>query len=99
MGKFIRSRSPENANDITLRTLVAAKNDQPIETSSENFSVLNYGEVAYYKTGQWMKALEDYIGQPLFDSCLHAYYNRWKFKHPYPEDFKRVVHDLSGKSP
>ena len=97
-GKFMQSRSPENANALILRTLVAAKKDQPIETSSENFSLLNYDEVAYYKTGQWMKVLEDYIGQPLFDSCLHAYYDRWKFKHPYPGDFKEVVHDVSGKN-
>ncbi len=97
-GKFMQSRSPENANDLIFRTLVAAKTDQPIETSSENFSLLNYNEVAYYKTGQWMKTVEDYVGQPLFDSCLHAYYNRWKFKHPYPEDFKKVVEDVSGKN-
>jgi hypothetical protein len=34
----------------------------------------------------------------LFDSCLHEYYNRWKFKHPYPEDFKKVIEDVSGKN-
>ncbi|HEX7458709.1 MAG TPA: hypothetical protein VF301_09755, partial [Ginsengibacter sp.] len=34
----------------------------------------------------------------LFDSCLHEYYNRWKFKHPQPEDFKKVVEDISRKN-
>lgn len=96
--KFIQSRYPENANDLIFRSMVAAKTDQAIETNSENFSSLNYNEVAYYKTGQWMKVLEDYIGQPLFDSCLHAYYNRWKFRHPYPQDFKRVIEDVSNKN-
>ena len=96
--KFIRSRAPENITDLIFRTLVAEKKDQPIETTSQNFSELNYNEIAYYKTGQWMKVLEDYVGQPLFDSCLHEYYNRWKFKHPYPEDFKKVVEDVSNKN-
>ncbi|MEP6582657.1 MAG: M1 family metallopeptidase [Ginsengibacter sp.] len=95
---FIQSRLPEDANDLAYRTLIESKEDQPIETVSENFSELNYGEVAYYKTGKWMKVLEDYIGQPLFDSCLHEYYNQWKFKHPYPEDFKNIVQQVSNKN-
>ncbi len=45
-----------------------------------------------------MKVLEDYIGEPLFDSCLHEYYNKWKFKHPQPEDFKKVIEDVSQKN-
>ncbi len=96
--KFIQSRLPENTNDLFYRILIDAKKDQPIETASENFSEFNYNEIAYYKTGKWMKVLEDYVGQPLFDSCLHEYYNRWKFKHPYPGDFKKVVEDVSNKN-
>ena len=95
---FIKSRLPQNTNDLIYRILINTKKDQPIETSSENFSELNYNEIAYYKTGQWMKVLEVYVGEPLFDSCLHEYYNRWKFKHPYPEDFKKVVEDVSNKN-
>ena len=95
---FFRKRIPDNPTDLFYRTEIAAKKDQPIETSSENFSELNYGLSAYYKTGKWMKVLEDYIGQPLFDSCLYKYYNRWKFKHPYPEDFKKVIEDVSHKN-
>ncbi len=96
--KFIQSRLPENFNNFIYRILVESKKDQPIETNSENFSELNYNEIVYYKTGQWMKVLEDYVGQPLFDSCLHEYHNQWKFKHPYPEDFKKIVEDISNKN-
>ena len=96
--KFIKSRIPENFNNLVYRILIESKKDQPIETTSENFSELNYGEIAYYKTGKWMKVLEDYVGQPLFDSCLHEYFSRWKFKHPYPADFKKVVEDAAHKN-
>src|SRR6185295_11708755 len=61
-------------------------------------SEVNYGLIAYYKTGLWMKVLEDYVGKALFDSSLHEYFNRWKFKHPYPEDFKKIVEDVTGKN-
>ncbi|MEO6288434.1 MAG: M1 family aminopeptidase [Ginsengibacter sp.] len=95
---FVQSRIPKNFSDLIFRTLVTSKKDQPIETTSEKFTEINYNEIAYYKTGKWMEVLESYVGQPLFDSCLHEYYNRWKFKHPYPEDFKKVVEDVSNKS-
>jgi hypothetical protein len=95
---FIKKRMPENEEDIGYRTLIANKKDQPIETKSEDFSEVNYGLTAYYKTGLWMEKLEKFIGKNLFDSCLHEYYNRWKFKHPYPEDFKKVVEDVSHKN-
>ncbi|MEO8763494.1 MAG: M1 family metallopeptidase [Ginsengibacter sp.] len=94
---FFSRRIPDMPTDLEYRALVASKKDQPIETSSENFSEANYAGIAYYKTGKWMGVLEKYIGQPLFDSCLHEYYDRWKFKHPSPADFKDVVADVSKK--
>ena len=95
---FVDKRIPNDIIDWAYRTQVSIKKDQPIETISEKFSELNYNLVAYYKTGLWMKVLEDDVGKQLFDSCLHEYFNRWKFKHPYPEDFKKVVKDISGKN-
>jgi hypothetical protein len=95
---FFEKRIPNDNDDIVYRTQISSKKDQPIETSSEDFSETNYGVITYYKTGLWMKKLEDFVGKDLFDSCLHEYYNRWKFKHPYPEDFKKVIEDVSGKN-
>ena len=95
---FIEKRLPADEEDLIYRTQIVEKKDQPIETASQDFSEINYGEIAYYKTGLWMKRLEDFIGKKVFDSCLHEYYNRWKFKHPYPADFKKVVADVSGKN-
>ncbi|MEP6927407.1 MAG: M1 family metallopeptidase [Ginsengibacter sp.] len=95
---FINNKMPGDETDLIYRTEIVNKKAQPVETTSENFSEINYGIIAYYKTGKWMKVLEDYVGEPLFDSCLHEYYNRWKFKHPQPEDFKKVVEDVSKKN-
>ncbi len=95
---FFEKRIPNDNTDITYRIQTTSKKDQPIETSSEDFSETNYGAIAYYKTGLWMKALEDFVGKDLFDSCLHEYYDQWKFKHPYPEDFKKIIEEVSGKN-
>ena len=94
---LLEQQLPENIEETALQTLIAIKKDQPINTAADDFTELNNGLVAYYKTGQWMKLLEDYLGTAMFDSCMHEYYKRWQFKHPYPEDFKAVVTQVSGK--
>ena len=95
---FFRQRVPKNAEALFLQSLVAVNKDQPINTASENFTSLNYELAGYYKAGEWMKLLENFLGKPVFDSCMKEYYRRWQFKHPYPEDFKSVVTTVSGKN-
>lgn len=95
---FFEKRIPGDEENLIYRMQIAAKKDQPIETTSQDFSETNYDVIAYYKTALWMKKLEDYVGKNVFDSCLHEYYNRWKFKHPYPADFKKVVENVSRKN-
>lgn len=95
---FIKNRIPENLEDLNYRNQISEKLDQPIETISQDFSEMNYGLTAYYKTGLWMKDLENFLGKDVFDSCIHTYYNRWKFKHPYPEDFKKIVEEVSSRN-
>ncbi len=96
--KFINNRLPEDIQQTLLQTIIGVKKDQPIETVSEKFNLLNYNSIAYTKTGAWMKQLEAELGKPLFDSCMKEYYRRWQFKHPYPEDFKILVEELSGRN-
>ena len=94
---FLKKRMPEDAEDLLLRTLIAEKKDQPINTLAHDFTLLNYNAIPYYKTSQWMSLLEKEVGRPLFDSIMRTYYSRWKFKHPYPEDFKSIVDEMAGK--
>jgi len=96
--KFINNRMPDDIQQTMLQTITGIKKDQPIETTSEKFNILNYNMIGYTKTGQWMKVLETELGTSLFDSCMREYYRRWQFKHPYPEDFKRTVEEVSGRN-
>jgi len=96
--KFINKRMPSDFQTMALRTVTAIKKDQPIETPSEKFNILNYNVISYTKTAEWMKMLEDDLGKPLFDSCMREYYRRWHFKHPYPADLKKLMEDVSGKN-
>ena len=95
---FINKRLPDDIQHTLLQTVTVIKKDQPIETSSEKMTAFNYNMVTYIKTGDWMKLLEVELGKPVFDNCMQEYYKRWQFKHPYPEDFKKVVEEVSGKN-
>ena len=95
---IFRHRIPENPEHVLLESMIAIKKDQPINTASEDFTEANYGFVAYVKTGEWMELLEKQLGTVVFDSCMHEYFRRWQFKHPYPEDFKKLVAEISGRN-
>lgn len=95
---FIQNRTPDDLMHTLLQSMIAVNKDQPVETPSEKFNEVNYGVVAYTKTGEWMKLLETELGKETFDKLMQEYYKRWKFKHPYPEDFKAVAEEVSGKN-
>ena len=95
---FFGKRIPNDVSAVLLNTLIAQKKDQPIETPSENFTEINYGLIAYYKAGEWMKLLEQSLGTAMFDSCMKEFYRRWQFRHPYPEDLKQVITEVSGQN-
>lgn len=69
----------------------------PINTPSHEMNVMNYGLNSYMHTGQLMKYLMNYLGEETMDKCMHAYFNEYKFKHPYPKDVKRVFEKTSEK--
>ena len=62
--------------------------DQALEQTSANFTSINYGIDVYYKTALMLRWLEQYMGEDNFREGMHDYYNTWKHKHPYPEDFR-----------
>ena len=71
------------------------KLDQPINTASADFTVVNYSLIAYTKAAMWMKELERILGRETLDSSMREYYRKWQFRHPYPEDFQKHFHDFS----
>ena len=52
----------------------------------------------YQKTGLVFYYLKDYLGDEEFDRIMHMYFNKWKFRHPQPEDLKELFTSETGKS-
>lgn len=94
--KWAQKKMPDDIANTALRTIEAIKRGQPIETASEDFTSFNYKLIGYQKSAEWIGLLEKFIGTGRFDNCMKAYYERWQFKHPYPEDFKKTVDEISG---
>ncbi len=67
----------------------------PIMSNPEN--VYSLGPNAYGKPATALNILRETImGRELFDYAFKKYSNRWKFKHPTPEDFFRTMEDASA---
>lgn len=67
----------------------------PIMTKGLN--TYQFGSNAYSKPATGLNILrETVMGRDLFDYSFKEYANRWKFKHPTPEDFFRTMEDASA---
>lgn len=68
---------------------------EPIMSNSE--TIRQFGNNAYGKPATALNILRETImGRELFDHAFRTYAQRWKFKHPTPEDFFRTMEDASG---
>ncbi|MDG2433598.1 M1 family metallopeptidase [Flavobacterium sp.] len=68
---------------------------EPIMSNSE--TIMQFGNNGYGKPATALNILrETVMGRELFDHAFKVYANRWKFKHPTPEDFFRTMEDASA---
>jgi len=95
-GKKIKNED-NDLSDILYYLQVADHEDQAIEQTSANFTKLNYGGDVYFKTALVLKWLESYMGKQDFEAGMHSYYDTWRFRHPYPEDFAAIMQVYTTK--
>jgi hypothetical protein len=93
----------KNFNPYYLQTvtyMLSARNaiDQPLCLHASDYIGLNYGAMVYEKSAVIYNYLAAYLGQETFDAMMLAYFEKWKFKHPYPEDLKLHAESFTGKN-
>lgn len=71
--------------------------EQPINLPASDYSALNYNLMIYNKAGMGFNYLRAYLGDSLFDSAMHDYYHRWKFRHPQPDDLRQTIESHTDK--
>lgn len=71
--------------------------EQPLSTHADHFRTnAAYGVGAYTKGSIFLNQLSYIVGQDAFKKGMLDYYNTWKFKHPNPNDFIRIMEKQSG---
>jgi hypothetical protein len=99
LAKFLGLANSNHLTQFDLGYLFQARKneDQTIELPSEQFSEINYGVIVYGKAALAFTYLEAYLGREKMDEIMKAYYEKWKFKHPQPEDLRAVFEEKTGK--
>ncbi len=70
---------------------------EPISQHADHYTTNTAYSVAAYSMGTiFLQQLKYIIGDEIFYRGMRQYYNTWKFKHPDPNDFIRVMGKVSG---
>ena len=104
---FINGYSTENFNDGEyqprrtssrgITNWMTGPRAEPITTAPDQIQNGNLGILAYYKPALGLRMLrEAVVGPELFDEAFKEYIERWKYKHPSPNDFFNTMEDVTG---
>ncbi|HNV02142.1 MAG TPA: M1 family metallopeptidase [Vicinamibacterales bacterium] len=74
----------------------SAESDAP-STPSFRYFPSTGGGLSYSKTALWLHTLERHLGWPALQRAMSAFFERWKFRHPKPQDFFDAVNESSGR--
>lgn len=76
---------------------VVEKKEERMNTWADHFtSNRAYSVASYVKGGIFQHQLGYIVGREVLAEALLTYYDTWKFKHPAPMDYLRVVERASG---
>ena len=95
---FIMNRSNLGIPELSYLLQARRAKEQAANTTSNELSEINYFLCAYLKPALVFKHLESYWGTEKFDQYMQAFYEKWKFKHSYPEDLASFLENISGEN-
>lgn len=79
------------------KRLVESGLQEPVNQQSDYFTTNFAYSVAAYSMGElFLEQLKYIMGPDAFYQGMHNYYSEWKFRHPEPNDFLRVMEKTSG---
>jgi hypothetical protein len=93
----LKSPKDFDIEKLGMRYMTILNKTQAQKLSSEKYITVNYGLLSYKRTANLLKHLMYYLGEEKFDKCMQAYYTKWKYKHPQPNDLKAVFENTSGE--
>lgn len=95
--KFLQGDSDATITQSATLWQCKRGRNQACSTHCSKLNTINYGISAYEYPAWSLKYLETFLGEELMSKCTHAYYDKWKFKHPKPEDVESIFEEISGE--
>jgi hypothetical protein len=90
--RWDRVLSGENLNSYRRNPTVDVQ-----ATPSFQYWPRSPGPVTYAKPALWLHTLERALGWTTVQQILETFFDRWKFKHPKPDDFFQVTNEVSRR--
>ncbi|MEM6345434.1 MAG: M1 family metallopeptidase [Bacteroidota bacterium] len=91
------SYNPHAGSYIGYLNLVESGFEEPSSTHADHYNRNRaYGTASYSKGAICLHQLGYVIGEETLMRGMRRYFETWKFKHPTPTDFKRVMEKESG---
>lgn len=93
-----RKQANPHLGDLkSLANLHANGLQEPLTTHADHYQTnYCYGISSYSKGAVFLMQMEYIVGKEAFWKGMKRYFNEWKFKHPTPNDFIRVMEKTSG---
>jgi len=66
-------------------------------TPSWKYGPNGYRVNSYGKPARMLRTLENLLGWRTFQKVMSTYFDRWRFRHPKPQDFFAVVNEVTGQ--
>ena len=74
----------------------AARRDVPA-TPTWQYWPGTHARITYFKTALWLHTLERHLGWDTLQGAMRTYFDRWRFRHPRPDDFFAAVSEAAGR--
>jgi hypothetical protein len=85
-------------NLAKLSYTASAKVDPIVKPSWESLNQNSYAVNVYYKTSLVLDLLESLVGEENMGRFLKEYYDRYQFKHPKTDDFKKLAEEIFSQN-
>lgn len=94
---LLGDKNPHGGSYNGYFSLVKSGLQEPMNQHADHFTTNRaYGISAYNMGTVFLHQLKYIIGDENFYKGMRRYYNAWKFKHPEPNDFIRIMEKTSG---
>lgn len=97
MAMLFNTTDPHADSYASYFMLVERGLQEPLGQHSDHYNTNTaYGIAAYSMGSMFLNQLKYIMGEESFYKGMMRYYNTWKFRHPEPNDFLRVMEKESG---